>query len=100
MAEFTIYRDRTTTVWTGGPSSMGRGRGYGRPPWMECPPFGGGHWHGGRRMRRGEIRFALLSVLAEGPGDGYELIGRLEAETRGAGRARPRAGAPTLQAPP
>ena len=76
---------------------MGRGRGYGRPPWMEGPPFGGGHWHGGRRMRRGEIRFALLSVLAEGPGHGYELIGRLEAKTGGVWRPSPGSVYPTLQ---
>ena len=75
---------------------MGRGRGYGRPPWMEGPPFGGGHWHGGRRMRRGEIRFALLWVLAEGPGHGYELIGRLEAKTGG---VDPRANAQSLTTP-
>src|SRR2546428_13996931 len=78
---------------------MGRGRGYGRPPWMEGPPFGGGHWHGGRRMRRGEIRFALLSVLAEGPGHGYELIGRLEAKTGGGGGPRPGAVVPPVPLP-
>ena len=61
---------------------MGRGRWYGRPPWAEGPPFAGGHWHGGRRMRRGEIRSALLSVLAEGPGHGYELIGRASCRER------------------
>ena len=76
---------------------MGRGRWYGRPPWAEGPPFAGGHWHGGRRMRRGEIRSALLSVLAEGPGHGYELIGRLEAKTGGVWRPSPGSVYPTLQ---
>jgi DNA-binding PadR family transcriptional regulator len=76
---------------------MGRGRWYGRPPWAEGPPFAGGHWHGGRRMRRGEIRSALLSVLAEGPGHGYELIGRLDAKTGGVWRPSPGSVYPTLQ---
>jgi DNA-binding PadR family transcriptional regulator len=48
-------------------------------------------------MRRGEIRFALLSVLAEGPGHGYELIGRLEEKTAGLWRPSPGSVYPTLQ---
>jgi DNA-binding PadR family transcriptional regulator len=48
-------------------------------------------------MRRGEIRSALLSVLAEGPGHGYDLIGRLEAKTGGVWRPSPGSVYPTLQ---
>jgi DNA-binding PadR family transcriptional regulator len=48
-------------------------------------------------MRRGEIRFALLSVLSEGPGHGYELIGRLEEKTGGVWRPSPGSVYPTLQ---
>lgn len=75
---------------------MGRRRWYG-PPWPDAGPFGPAHWHGGRRMRRGEIRIALLAVLTEGPGHGYDLIGRLEAKTRGVWRPSPGSVYPTLQ---
>jgi DNA-binding PadR family transcriptional regulator len=48
-------------------------------------------------MRRGDIRTALLGVLAEGPGHGYDLMRRLEEKSGGAWR--PSAGSvyPTLQ---
>src|SRR4051794_19550138 len=72
----------------------GRGRGRGRerveldgPPWAR----------GGGRMRRGDIRTALLVVLEDGPGHGYELIQRLEAKSEGAWRPSPGSIYPTLQ---
>jgi len=48
-------------------------------------------------MRRGDIRTALLSVLGEGPGHGYDIMRRLEEKSGGAWR--PSAGSvyPTLQ---
>ena len=51
----------------------------------------------GGRMRRGEIRTALLTALAEEPGHGYEIMQRLEEKSEGAWR--PSAGSvyPTLQ---
>ena len=63
------------------------GPGHGGPP----------PWAGGRRARRGDIRWALLLGLLDGPAHGYELIGRLEART--GGMWRPSAGSvyPTLQ---
>lgn len=61
--------------------------------------FGGGRGPGGPRgrMRRGDIRTALLTVLAEGPGHGYDIMRRLE--DKSAGAWRPSAGSvyPTLQ---
>ncbi len=52
---------------------------------------------GRRRMRRGDIRTAVLAVLAEQPRHGYEVIRALEDKTGGAWR--PSAGSiyPTLQ---
>ena len=49
------------------------------------------------RGRRGDVRTALLAILLEGPGHGYDLIQRIEAKTKGAWR--PSAGSvyPTLQ---
>jgi DNA-binding PadR family transcriptional regulator len=48
-------------------------------------------------MRRGDVRFALLEALIDGPAHGYELINRLE--QRSGGMWRPSAGSvyPTLQ---
>ena len=82
--------------WGGGPHRRGRSPQLGRDPggWAQgaMPP-----WRGGRRMRRGDIRGALLSGLADGPAHGYELINRLE--ERSGGMWRPSAGSvyPTLQ---
>lgn len=76
-----------------------RGRGMGRGG----PGLPGGGRHGGPRgarfdrMRRGDIRTALLAVLAEAPGHGYDLIGRLEEKSGGAWRPSPGSVYPTLQ---
>jgi DNA-binding PadR family transcriptional regulator len=57
------------------------------------------HRHGGwsRRARRGDIRAAILAVLAEQPMHGYQIIQELE--SRSDGVWRPSAGSvyPTLQ---
>ena len=68
-------------------------------------PWAGGEWGadrgnwrgGGRRMRRGDIRTALLSGLTDGPAHGYELIGRLEEKSGGTWRPSPGSVYPTLQ---
>jgi DNA-binding PadR family transcriptional regulator len=55
------------------------------------------HGRGGRSVRRGNVRYAILSALQAGPMHGYQVISDLEARTRG--RWRPSAGSvyPTLQ---
>jgi DNA-binding PadR family transcriptional regulator len=55
------------------------------------------HGRGGRSVRRGNVRFAILAVLKDQPMHGYQVIQELEARTRG--RWRPSAGSvyPTLQ---
>jgi len=75
-----------------------RGR-HGGPPWRGAE-WGGdwGGWRGGgRRMRRGDIRTALLTALTDGPAHGYELIGRLEEKSGGVWRPSPGSVYPTLQ---
>jgi len=69
----------------------GRGRGgrHGHEGWQ-------GRRRGGR-MRRGDIRTAVLAILAEEPGHGYEVIQRLEEKTGGAWRPSPGSVYPTLQ---
>lgn len=74
---------------------------YGGPPWARGAgrgrDFGPGFPGGGGRMRRGDIRTALLAILTEGPGHGYELIQRLEEKSDGAWRPSPGSVYPTLQ---
>src|SRR5688572_28472820 len=59
--------------------------------------YGPSHGPGGHRARRGDVRFAVLSLLGEKPMHGYEMIQQLEEKT--GGRWRPSAGSiyPTLQ---
>ena len=52
---------------------------------------------GGPRMRRGDIRTAVLAVLAEAPGHGYDVMQNLEDKTGGAWRPSPGSVYPTLQ---
>ena len=71
---------------------------HGRPPWAGEWGSDRGNWRGGgRRMRRGDIRTALLLALGDGPAHGYELIGRLEEKSSGTWRPSPGSVYPTLQ---
>jgi DNA-binding PadR family transcriptional regulator len=70
----------------------------GESRWAEgSSPWGSGGWgtSWGGRQRRGDMKFVVLEMLAEGPKHGYEVIRGLE-ERRG---IRPSAGSiyPTLQ---
>jgi DNA-binding PadR family transcriptional regulator len=56
--------------------------------------FGG--W-GGRRMRRGAIRGAILAALRDGPANGYEVMRRLEEMSGGLWRPSPGSVYPQLQ---
>ncbi|MBO2454787.1 helix-turn-helix transcriptional regulator [Actinomadura barringtoniae] len=67
-----------------GPGGFGPGRHGGR----------GGR---GRRTRRGNVRAALLALLAERPMHGYEMIQELDNRTGGVWRPSPGSVYPTLQ---
>src|SRR4029077_4932171 len=85
-----IYRDRTKAQEQGDGRRDERG---GRR--RRAMVHGRGHPGRGRgRMRRGDIRTAVLAVLSEGPGHGYDVIQRLEDKTEGSWRPGPGAGAP------
>lgn len=58
-----------------------------------------GRWRGPRRgfFRSGEVRLALLSLLADEPGHGYELMKRLEERSGGLYRASAGTVYPVLQ---
>src|SRR5690606_12085038 len=58
------------------------------------PPFGRGF---GGRARKGDVRHAILSLLAEAPSNGYGLIKAIHERSHGAWRASPGSVYPTLQ---
>ncbi len=62
---------------------FGRGHGHGRGPWS--------------RARRGDVRSAILLVLADEPMHGYQIMQRLEEKSGGAWRPSPGSVYPTLQ---
>ena len=60
-------------------------------------PFGGGGFGGGRgRRRRGDVRLALLMLLAEEPRNGYQLMQTIEERSGGRWRPSPGSVYPTL----
>ena len=56
-----------------------------------------GRGHGGHRARRGDVRSAVLALLAERPMHGYEMIQELEERTGGRWTPSPGSIYPTLQ---
>lgn len=76
--------------WGGHEHGRGRGRhgGFG-------PGFGGGG-PGGRFFDHGALRFVVLSLLAEKPRNGYELIKAIEEKSAGAYSPSPGVIYPTL----
>ena len=89
-----------------------RGRGGGRPGFEDIDdlialgrmwkggPFGGPGWgphrRGPGRARRGDVRLALLRLLAEEPRNGYQLIQAIEQRSEGRWRPSPGSVYPTL----
>jgi DNA-binding PadR family transcriptional regulator len=88
-------------------SRSGFGRGRGVPPGFGPghgfgPPFGAGGPRGfggpgGPRRRKGAARDAILSLLAEGPANGYGLIKSISDRTGGSWNPSPGSVYPTLQ---
>lgn len=89
-----------TVLPMGGP---GRHHGFGPGPWG--PPFEGGPGMPGggpfffrrRRMRRGDVRSAILVLLAEAPENGYGLMQEIERRSDGVWRPSPGSVYPALQ---
>ena len=71
-----------------------RGRGGPFGPWGMPGPFGGGR---GPRARRGDVRAALLVLLAEEPRNGYGLMQEIERRSDGVWRPSPGSVYPALQ---
>ncbi|MET4703962.1 PadR family transcriptional regulator [Frigoribacterium sp. UYMn621] len=86
--------------------SAGSGEGRGRGPGFGGfggPGFGSGFGgpgfgpRGPRRAGKGDVRSVILSLLAEGPSNGYGLIKAIAEKTSGAWRPSPGSVYPTLQ---
>ncbi|HEY3507429.1 MAG TPA: PadR family transcriptional regulator [Actinocatenispora sp.] len=61
------------------------------------PPFGGpGGLHRGPRVRRGDVRAAILALLAEQPRNGYQLIQEIGRRSGGVWRPSPGSVYPAL----
>ena len=75
----------------------GRGPGRGRGRGGFGPGFGPGGFGPGRRANRGDVRAAILALLAEEPMHGYQIISVLDERTDGAWKPSPGSVYPTLQ---
>lgn len=104
--------------WGGrGPSNLWGGGAWGGAPWG-APGWAGGHRHGPppwirdiirtfggpdlappkrAKVRRGDVRSAILAVLAEEPMNGYQIIQQIGERTRGAWKPSPGSVYPTIQ---
>jgi DNA-binding PadR family transcriptional regulator len=82
----------------GGSRGGPRGWGGGPPFGGGGPPFGGGGPPFGRRRRRprGDVRAAMLLVLAEEPMSGYALMQEIESRSEGDWRPSPGSVYPAL----
>jgi DNA-binding PadR family transcriptional regulator len=92
---------RTNFDAPGRPRGGRRGHGRRGGPWgfPGFGPFGGPPpWATGRsKARRGDVRAALLALLAEEPRNGYQLIQEIEERSGGEWRPSPGAVYPALQ---
>ncbi|MFC9973156.1 PadR family transcriptional regulator [Spirillospora sp. NPDC127200] len=64
------------------------------PPWARGRR---GHWGRGPKARKGNVRAAILALLAEEPRNGYQIIQEVERRSGGAWRPSPGAVYPALQ---
>ena len=93
MAHAARRHGRSWPQFPGGPGDFRGFRGWGGGEFPGGPPW---TW-GGRRAGRGDIRAAILVLLAEKPSHGYQIIQELEARSNGAWRVSPGSVYPTLQ---
>lgn len=89
------------TGWQGGSHGGGHGR-QGPPPWVQdlVRSFGGpdlGPQQRGPKVRRGDVRSAILDVLATGPMNGYQVIQQIQERSGGGWKPSPGSVYPTIQ---
>ena len=97
--------------WVGPRRQRPRGKSWagGPPPWVQGlidmaqnggqPDFGRSHFGGGRgpKVRRGDVRAAILDVLAVEPMNGYQVIQQIAERSGGAWKPSPGSVYPTVQ---
>jgi DNA-binding PadR family transcriptional regulator len=84
----------------GGPWGGGRKWDWGPgswDPWGGGPGSRGGNRHQRGRAGRGDVRSAVLSLLADQPMHGYQIIQEIERRSHGAWKPSPGSVYPTLQ---
>src|SRR4051794_27554760 len=103
-AEYASSAGRCDPRWLGWLAMAGRHhqhrrqRGGGGPFWFGGPMGGrGGPFGRGGRARRGDVRAALLALLAEEPRNGYQLMQEIERRSEGVWRPSPGSVYPALQ---
>jgi DNA-binding PadR family transcriptional regulator len=102
--EFQEHKHEERSERERGPRGGGRGRGRG-PGGHRGGPFGRGDemFRGGfsprgrQRLRRGDVRAAVLVLLEEAPRNGYQIIQELTERSDGAWRPSPGSVYPILQ---
>lgn len=80
-----------------GPGPWGPPGGFGpgpRPPWARGR---GGPWGRGPKARKGNVRAAILVLLAEEPRNGYQIIQEIAERSQGGWKPSPGAVYPALQ---
>jgi DNA-binding PadR family transcriptional regulator len=102
-ADFCHRRRHGVSDLGGGPSGglgpFGWASGFGPGPHHGWYPGRRG-WHGGHRgrgSRRGNVRAAVLSLLAEGPRHGYAIMSEIAERSKGFWRPSPGSVYPVLQ---
>jgi DNA-binding PadR family transcriptional regulator len=75
---------------------FGHGRGFGGNP-FGSNPFGGNPFARRARMKRGDVRAAILALLTEGPRNGYQVMQELEQRSNGVWRPSPGSVYPAFQ---
>jgi len=81
-------------AWSGGfgPFGFGPGGQWGAGPWGRHGP-----WGRGPKAKRGDVRAAILALLAEEPRNGYQIIQEIGQRSGGGWRPSPGAVYPALQ---
>ncbi len=91
-----MHRQRTL-MWGPGPEGPGGGFGPGGPFFFKQRGFGGPGGPRGRRMRRGNVRAAILLLIEEEPRNGYQVMQEIEQRSEGAWRPSPGSVYPAFQ---